>query len=89
MSEPELWTRCPDCEGRKYYDGPSEMCGCWMVVYEVGEPWGCLQHRCRACFGTGLVRVPFDEAVQRMAREFGGAHAYWEMVLRAALGEGT
>lgn len=85
MSEPELWTRCPKAK-------PT-----W-----IEDEWAC------PCHGTslngseaGLVRVPFDGAVERMClatrgykpdptaaddeREFD----FMAHVLRAALGEDT
>lgn len=72
----ELWTRCPDHGDMdpRLYDGSTLLCPFCKKPIE--------------CPG-GLVRVPFDEAVERMA-EYDKAQAYsatYPQLLWAALGE--
>lgn len=50
---PELWTTCRHCAGQGLLPNPDPRE--WPLT-------------CSACEGRGLVRVPFDEAVERMAR---------------------
>ena len=89
MSDPELWTTCGECDG--------------TGRVEVATRGGFRLAECPLCnFGRvdcrpGVMRVPRDEAIKRMAAEYGlqmggdGA-AYsllMEAVLHAALGEDT
>jgi len=97
MPDPELWTRCP-CPG-----GTNRKISPCRVAHRPdgshyghkGGGWGA---PCSRCEGTNLVRVPFDEAVERMRRLTAGwsESGYWASalndedaaaLLRAALGE--
>lgn len=44
---------CPKCNGGKFYDGPSEMCGCWIPVDSRSTSEPCERHQCPWCKGTG------------------------------------
>jgi hypothetical protein len=99
----KIWVVCPACHGNKHYDGPSDMCGCWMNEYAEAQQWHCSWHQCRACEGWGRKWISINEAVERgwpYVLEVADGDGYWDekrweaearkgltKALRAAIGE--